>query len=102
MNHEVDISVLVTKIAEVYDYPDSGEIKIDVRDPTLGGIWFLDVYRNNKCVNIEVRFKDYPNGQYTAEYGFTIIDEDVVPFTGPDCTFGYLPLLIKYLKIILP
>lgn len=31
-----------------------------------------------------------------AVYGLSIVDDDSIPFTGPDCAFGYIPTLIKY------
>jgi hypothetical protein len=97
MNHKDKIDEIMAAIMAVYD-----KVDIHYDGPTHGGIWFLDIRRGNGHVNLEVKIKDWPDGKVSADYGFTIMDEDEVPFTGPDCSFGHLPTLIQYLKIILP
>lgn len=37
-----------------------------------------------------------------VEYGFSIVDKDTGYGTGADCSFGYVPVLIKYMKRLFP
>lgn len=72
-------------------------VTITVDGPTVGGIYFIDISRNNQHAVIEAYFDTDP-----PRYGLSIIDEDSGFGDGPDCCFGYVPTMLKYLKKLVP
>jgi hypothetical protein len=59
---------------------------------------FLPEYKSrNEWVNIFIRVKDK-----SPEYGFSINDKEVGYGEGPDCLFGHIPTLVKFMQRLFP
>jgi hypothetical protein len=66
-----------------------------------GGSTMVDINLGlkNEWVCIEVKTT---LSYHAVQYGFSIMDKDSGYGEGPDCEFGHIPTMIKYMKRLFP
>lgn len=80
----MDVQEIVTALQQAFP-----QVEVRTDQNLRGTIHFIDLRVGDVSFNIEL---------IGSSYGLTILDEDSLPFTGPDCSFGHVPTLIKYMQ----
>jgi len=99
----MDAEELRKQIKEVIP---GAEVHVDA-SATVGGTHFMDVAVGQRRATLEIRpQKQNFVARYfvlaPSEYGLSVHDEDSAGFgEGPDCIFGHVPTLLKYVKKLL-